>query len=73
MEEFGVKLSTLIELYDFKVICNFDKIDLTSITVADVTRPGLQLAGHFKHFGADRIQLVGNMEMAFLESLTSDE
>ena len=73
MEEFGVKLSTLIELYDFKVICNFDKIDQTSITVADVTRPGLQLAGHFKHFGADRIQLVGNMEMAFLESLTSAE
>lgn len=73
MEEFGVKLSTLIELYDFKVICNFDKIDQTSITVADVTRPGLQLAGHFKHFGADRIQLVGNMEMAFLESLTSEE
>ena len=73
MEEFGVKLRTLIELYDFKVICNFDKIDQTSITVADVTRPGLQLAGHFKHFGADRIQLVGNMEMAFLESLTSEE
>ncbi len=73
MEEFGVKLRTLIDIFGFRVICDFDKIDQTNITVADVTRPGLQLAGHFKHFGADRIQLVGNMEMAFLESLTSAE
>ena len=73
MEEFGVKLRTLIDIFGFRVICDFDKIDQTNITVADVTRPGLQLAGHFKHFGADRIQLVGNMEMAFLESLTPAE
>lgn len=73
MDEFGVKLRSLIDIFDFEVICDFNKIDQTHITVADVTRPGLQLAGHFKHFGADRVQLMGNMEMAFLASLPSDD
>ena len=73
MENTFVSLRRIIDLFGYRVICDFDKIDRTYITVADVTRPGLQLAGHFKHFGADRIQLVGNMEMAYLESLSSGE
>lgn len=72
MEGFGVELSKIIKAFGFRIICDFDKIDQTHISVADVTRPGLQLAGHFKHFGADRMQLIGNMEMAFLESLPSE-
>ena len=43
------------------------------IGIADVTRPGLQLAGYFEHFGPDRIQLIGNMETAYLDQLTSRE
>jgi HPr kinase/phosphorylase len=43
------------------------------ISVADVTRPGLQLTGYFDHFGPDRIQVIGNMETAYLEKLDSEE
>lgn len=43
------------------------------IVVADVTRPGLQLAGYFEHFGPDQIQIIGNMENAFLSGLNPDE
>ena len=66
-----VSLRRIVDLFGYRVICDFGKIDQTNITVADVTRPGLQLAGHFKHFGANRIQLIGNMEMAYLESLSA--
>ena len=43
------------------------------IMVPDVTRPGLQLTGNFLHFGPDRIQVMGNMETAYLKSLSSAE
>ncbi|MFA5586408.1 MAG: HPr(Ser) kinase/phosphatase [Saccharofermentanales bacterium] len=73
MEEPSVSLRRLIRTFGYRVICDFGKIDQVAIGVADVTRPGLQLAGHFKHFGSDRIQLIGNMEMAYLQSLPSQE
>ena len=56
MEKTVVSLRRIIDIFGYRVICDFGKIDQTNITVADVTRPGLQLAGHFKHFGANRIQ-----------------
>ena len=70
MKKTVVSLRRIIDIFGYRVICDFEKIDHTRIQVADVTRPGLQLAGHFKHFGANRIQLIGNMEMAYLESLS---
>jgi len=69
----GIKLRDLVEHFDYHVIRDYGKIDRTVIAVADITRPGLQLAGHFKHFGPDRMQLIGNMEMAYLKTLTPEE
>ena len=39
------------------------------ITRSDVTRPGLQLAGFFDHFEAQRMQIVGRAEFDYLGSL----
>ncbi len=69
----SVKLNDLIKEFHLEVIRGFDKIDSTELFIPDVTRPGLQLAGHFLHFGPDRIQLIGNMETAYLNSLSDDE
>lgn len=43
------------------------------ITVSDVHRPGLPLAGFTKNFLADRIQILGETEMLFLETLDERE
>ncbi|MFH1681248.1 MAG: HPr(Ser) kinase/phosphatase [Candidatus Eisenbacteria bacterium] len=43
------------------------------ITVSDVNRPGLALAGFTKNFLADRIQILGETEMLFLETLEERE
>lgn len=69
----GVKLRDLVEFFDYRVIRDYGKIDKINITVADITRPGLQLAGYFKHFGPDRMQLIGNMEVAYLKTLSDEE
>lgn len=68
-----VKLKQIIDTFKLEQVTDFGNVDEISIGVADVTRPGLQLAGYFEHFGPDRIQLLGNMEVAFLERLSSEE
>lgn len=69
----SVKLSELVAEFKLEVVRDFGKLDFLEITVADVTRPGLQLTGNFEHFGPDRIQVIGNMETAYLSSLPESE
>lgn len=68
-----VSLDAIINEFELETITEFNNSQDIQISVADVTRPGLQLAGYFDHFGPDRIQVLGNMETAFLERLSSEE
>jgi len=67
----SVFLSDIVKDFDLEVVYDSGDIEQRRICVADATRPGLQLAGYYDHFGPDRIQIVGNMEHAYLEHLTS--
>src|SRR5665648_243396 len=67
----SVFLSEIVKVFDLETIYSPSNMDQIRIRVADVTRPGLQLAGYFEHFGPDRIQLIGNMEHAYLDNLSS--
>ncbi len=69
----NVTLKSIIDDFKLEEISDYGNSENILIGVADVTRPGLQLAGYFDHFGADRIQLVGNMEMAYLSRLSPQE
>ena len=64
-----VSLSQIIKEFKLEEVVKAKNPEDIYISIADVTRPGLQLAGHFDHFGPDRIQLIGNMETAFLDRL----
>ena len=50
-------------------------VDLTEryITTSEVNRPGLELSGFFEHYTPDRVQVIGNVEHAYLQSLTDAE
>ena len=43
-----------------------------AITVREVNRPGLCLAGHTRNFLDDRIQILGETEISFLETMPED-
>jgi len=45
---------------------DYEKVRLTS---GDVHRPGLQLTGFYDYFDAQRMLIIGKMEIAYLESL----
>ena len=67
----SVFLSEIVKDFDLEVVYDSGDIESRRLCVADVTRPGLQLAGYYDHFGPDRLQIIGNMEYAYLEHLTS--
>lgn len=67
----SVTLASIIREFRLEVAVPCGDPEEIRIGVADVTRPGLQLAGYFDHFGPDRIQVIGNMETAYLERLSS--
>ncbi|WP_342506182.1 HPr(Ser) kinase/phosphatase [Sporosarcina sp. FSL K6-2383] len=43
------------------------------IHTSDISRPGLEMAGYFNFYLAERIQLLGKTELSFFEKLTDDE
>lgn len=60
-----------------KVVENYGLINHTPeintddvrITIPEVNRPALQLAGFFEHFDKERVQIIGNVEYAFLDNM----
>lgn len=44
-------------------------LDSIEITTSEVNRPGLQLTGYLEAFSADRLQIIGWIETAYLSSL----
>lgn len=73
----SLKLSYLVEKLGLKTVHvpgsgseNCDDID---IITSEVNRPGLALTGYFTDFEKDRLQLMGNAEHGYLESLTPDD
>ncbi|MEW6517009.1 MAG: HPr(Ser) kinase/phosphatase [candidate division FCPU426 bacterium] len=44
----------------------------SKITVPDINRPGLALAGYFDYFAYERIQVLGRTELSFLQGMERD-
>ena len=42
------------------------------ISTSDISRPGLEMAGYFTHYPANRVQLLGKTELSFFELLPSE-
>ena len=73
VDTYCVPLTTLVKDMNLQVL--FAATDYTAIrlTVEDVSRPGLQLAGYFDHFEPMRLQVMGNVEVSYLQKLSEAE
>lgn len=69
----SVPLTKLVEEFGLEVLYAAADYELVRLTVEDVARPGLQLAGYFDHFEPMRLQVMGNAEMSFLSKMTESE
>ena len=70
---YSVSLTKLAEEFDLKPLYKSADFDRIRITVDDVSRPGLQLAGFFDHFEPMRLQVLGNVETSYLQKLSSEQ
>lgn len=69
----SVLLTTLVEEFGLEVAYAATDYESIRLTVVDVARPGLQLAGYYDHFEPMRLQVMGNVETSYLQKLTDAE
>lgn len=64
----SIKLQEFIERMNLKNLSQ--NIDLSErvITESQVNRPALQLSGYFEHFDSRRVQVMGNVEVSYMET-----
>ena len=70
---YTVPLTKLVEDFQLIALHKAEDFDRIHITVDDVSRPGLQLAGFFDHFEPMRLQVLGNVETSYLQKLSSEQ
>ena len=70
IDTYSVPLKHLVEEFKLEIAYKSTDYDSIRITVEDVARPGLQLAGFFDHYEPMRLQVMGNVEMSYVTKLS---
>ena len=70
---YSVPLTKLAEEFNLIPLHKATDYEKICITVDDISRPGLQLAGFFDHFEPMRLQVLGNVETSYLQKLSSEQ
>ncbi len=66
-----ISIEDMIQVLDMEVIYEGRSLSI-DIETSDINRPGLQFAGFFDYFTIERIQVIGKVEMTYLESMDPD-
>ena len=66
----SVTVEKLIKDFDWEVLNEGDPGK--RISVNDINRPGLQLAGFYNYFAPERIQIIGKAEWSFLDDMQAE-
>ena len=69
IDTYSVPLKHLVEEFKLEIAYASTDYESIRITVEDVARPGLQLAGFFDHYEPMRLQVMGNVEMSYVTKL----
>ena len=75
MAQHGIKLSELVEKMDLKDLTPEVNVDMDEreVTVPDVNRPALQLAGFYDRFDSNRVQIIGSVEDRYVHTHTAEQ
>ncbi|SDG51088.1 HPr(Ser) kinase/phosphatase [Marvinbryantia formatexigens] len=69
----SVSLTSMVEKMNLKNVTPEVDLSQIRITVPDINRAALQLAGYFEHFTSERVQIVGYVEYTYLMGLPLEE
>ena len=72
-EKYTIALSKIVEEFKFEVLVRPENFEKIMIETPEVNRPGLALAGFYEIFDKERIELIGEAETRYLQSLTAEK
>ena len=69
---YKVKLTEFVKKMNLKSLLPDIDTDSVMIEQSGVNRLALQLAGFFEHFDSERIQVIGNVEAAYIKQIPEE-
>ena len=72
-ELYSIPLTELVKDFNLDIAYAAPDYESIRLTVEDVARPGLQLAGYFDYFEPMRLQILGNVEVSYILKKTPQE
>ena len=73
MNNYSTKLKDLVEEFHLSMAHRASNYEEIRVTVDEVSRPGLPLVGYFEHFEASRVEVLGNVEMSYLDGMSHEQ
>ncbi|MEC1259467.1 HPr(Ser) kinase/phosphatase [Bacillus swezeyi] len=67
-----VRTKDVMDQFKLELISGEEGIN-RPITMSDLSRPGLEMAGYFTYYPKERVQLLGKTEITFFEKLPQEE
>ena len=71
--KYTVKLKTIAEEHHLTVLHASKNYETALLTTADLNRPALQLTGFYNYFDPKRLQIIGNVESTYLNTLSHEQ
>ena len=71
IETYSIPLTDLVRDFKLEVAYASQDYEAIRLTVEAVSRPGLQIAGYFDYFEPMRLQILGNVEVSYLQKKSS--
>lgn len=72
-EKYSIPLKSIEKEFELNPVWIPENMDDYVVERADISRPGLPLAGYYENFEETRLQLIGYMEHSYLENLSSED
>lgn len=69
----GVSVQRIADRMGLKNFTNCVDLSRKMITLPDINRPALQMAGFFEHFAQNRLQIIGNVEYTYMMHLDEEQ
>nr|WGD93491.1 HPr(Ser) kinase/phosphatase [Bacillus subtilis] len=67
-----VRTKDVMEQFNLELISGEEGIN-RPITMSDLSRPGIEIAGYFTYYPRERVRLLGKTELSFFEQLPEEE
>lgn len=64
----SIPIDNIVKELGLEVIYSSESQNI-DVSTSDINRPGLQFAGFFDYFASERIQVLGKVEMTYLENM----